>query len=325
MKKITFLMGIFICSIVSSQTIQDNLLLHYPFNGNTQDMSGNEYHAQEIGVTYVDDRHGNQESAIYFNGINNYINLPNVPELKPDLPVTFSFWVKYASMASSDRELFNTSFEEDKNTGIFFNSTEITAQYSISFGDGSANYTPATRRTYTSNSTIELNEWVNIIAVVQSSTNMQIYVNCEETGGNYSGTGGDLQYSILPGSIGRHDRIMGYPASYFKGSLDDFMYWDRVLNESEILKICDDRLAIEDNLLKPDDLWIYPNPSNGIIHIIMKGDVEFDFIQISDAMGKEVFNSNFEDIIDIGFLKSGIYIFKVYNSDITITKKIILE
>ncbi len=324
MERLLPLFLLLVFSFSAAQNIEENLLLHYPFNGNAQDISGNEYHAVENEVIYVDDRNGNAESAIYFNGVDSYIDFPNISELKPDLPVTISFWIKYEDLNYTNTELFNTSFRDDRSTGVYFNTEINTNRLAINYGDGSNGYNPTTRRTYVTNYVAPLDVWINVIAIVQSQNNMKIIVDCEDYFGNYSGTGGPLVYSTTPGSLGRRDRDLGVPANYFKGSVDDFRYWDRALNSVEILSICDDRLSVEENLLKPADLLIYPNPSNGLIQLKAIS-AKFEYLQIVNVLGKEVYFGKFLDLIDLSYLNSGVYFLKVSNSDLTITKRIILH
>src|SRR5690606_41697402 len=83
--------------------------------GDTNDSSINGNDGINFGATFANDRFGNPNSAIYFDGVNDYVNFPNISELKPDLPISFSFWIKYESYNSDDRDVFNTSFEEDRN------------------------------------------------------------------------------------------------------------------------------------------------------------------------------------------------------------------
>lgn len=226
-----------ICTKIFSQSLTDNLLLHYTFEGDTNDSSVNGNHAINFGATFVDDRFGNPNSAIYFDGIDDYINFPNISELKPNLPVSFSFWINYDSTDLDDREVFNTSFEDDRNTGVFFNSQASTGNYAINYGDGSYSYVSSTRRSYVSNSSIQVNSWHQIIIIVNSANDMKIYFDCSESGGVYSGSGGALQYSDSPGCIGRHDRNLGVPANYFKGAIDDFRYWDRALTDENVAEL----------------------------------------------------------------------------------------
>lgn len=322
MKLILSFLAFFIFSYSSAQIVNENLLLYYPFDGNAEDVSGNDYHADEHEVVYVEDRNGNPESAIYFNGIDSFIDFPNLPELKPDLPVSFVFWVKYDSDLYTDRELFNTSFEEDISSGVFFNSQQATGRFTISFGDGSSNYTSSTRRSYTTNKSIETGEWTNIVAVVESPTNMKIYVNCRDFGGSYSGTGGELFYSNTPGSLGRHDRELNFPANYFKGSLDEFRYWDKALSTFEIKSICDSNLNLSTIDLE-SSIKLFPNPANDFFMIVSP--VTFDKTFVYDTTGKLILSNKYSEKQDITGLKSGVYIVSLMSSEFIMQKRLIVK
>lgn len=225
------------CKMVSTG-LSNNLLLHYPFNGNALDISANNFHGSASGVTYTANRFGLPNGAASFDGVNDFINLPNNLALKPNLPVSFSFWIWYETNDHNDQAVFNTSYEEDRSSGVYFNAQISTGNYGINYGDGSNFYNPTVRRTYVSNQQIETQNWHHIVAIVRGPTDISIYVNCIEQGGTYSGTGGNLVYSSTPGSIGRRDRDLGTPALYFKGKLDDFMYWDRAVTEEEVFQLC---------------------------------------------------------------------------------------
>lgn len=241
MKSIFFLVlcGLFCSTLCLAQDVSQNLLIHYKFEGNALDSGGSNFHATVVGATYGPDRDNNPNAAIYFDGINDYIELPNLAELKPNLPVSFSFWIKYEDQTYENATVFNTSYEEDVNSGIYMNVGGSSGRYQISFGDGSPFYSPRSRRTYTSNAVIQPNEWHHIAMVVNSESDMSIYVDCVEPGGSYSGCGGALAYSNTPGSLGRHDRSLTAPGDYFKGALDEFRYWDRALTIEEIAALCD--------------------------------------------------------------------------------------
>ena len=49
----------------------------YPFNGNANDASGNGNNGTVYGATLTTDRFGNPNSAYYFNGLSDYIDIPN--------------------------------------------------------------------------------------------------------------------------------------------------------------------------------------------------------------------------------------------------------
>ncbi|MFI0429085.1 hypothetical protein [Mariniflexile sp. HMF6888] len=65
---------------IVSQDLNTDLLIHYPFNVN-----GNGYDGTNFGAMYTTDRHGNENSSIYFDGIDDSINMPNPVELKSNL------------------------------------------------------------------------------------------------------------------------------------------------------------------------------------------------------------------------------------------------
>ena len=202
-KRSIIILVFLVLATTNAQTIEDDLLLHYNFNNNLLDVSGNNNNPTNFGAVFTADRDGNTNGAILFDGIDDYLELPNITSLKPQLPVSFSFWIRYDSDNPNDRDVFNTSFEDDVNTGIFFNSQQSTGNFAINYGDGSNSYTYSTRRTYVSNHAINTGEWKHVAIVVSGENNMQIYVDCVEYGGVYSGSGGDLSYSNLSGVIGK--------------------------------------------------------------------------------------------------------------------------
>jgi len=218
--KLLLLFLFFICKVSSQE-----LLLHYSLDGNALDSSSKGYDGALFGVHFVPDRNGVPNAAAYFDGIDDYISFPNITELKPNLPISISFWVRYDSDDYRDRAVFNTSFEEDVNSGIYLTSQSSTGKYALGYGDGTHNYSAANGRSYKSENVIETGVWHQVLIVVNSSSNMKIYVDCEELGGEYAGFGGDLSYSNSAGVIGKHDQHAALPAYFFKGAIDDFKYY----------------------------------------------------------------------------------------------------
>ena len=71
-----------------------NLVAYYPFNGNGNDNSGYGNHGTVNGATLTTDRFGNVNSAYYFDGINDYIDLGS---WENGGAMTFSFWARWDS------------------------------------------------------------------------------------------------------------------------------------------------------------------------------------------------------------------------------------
>lgn len=320
MNKIILLL-IFLGTGALAQNINNGLLLEYKFDGNADDSSGNGYHGTNYRTSFVNDRFGNPFSAAFFNGIDSYIDLPNLLELKPALPVSFSFWIRYDSNDSKDRDVFNTSFKEDESSGVYFNSQASTGKYAVNYGDGSSNYTSATRKTYVSNSVIEVGEWHHVVVIVSSALNMKIYVDCAEISGTYSGSGGELKYSDTPGSIGRHDRDIGIPANYFKGALDDFRYWNRELTQIEVESLCI-YLSTSNFSKVEQDVKVYSIPGSGVIKI--KSSIDFDKVAIFNTLGERVYYGGHASEIHLKRQAKGIYFVKLSFNGQIISKKFAL-
>lgn len=319
MKIITLLF--ILLSIPCVSQIEENLLLHYKFDGNVNDETMNQYDGLPSGVTYVNDRFGNENSAVHFDGINDFIDLPNIQELKPQLPVSFSFWIKYDSTEYTDTEVFNTSFQEEESSGVYFNSQMSTGNYAVNFGDGSPFYNPSARRTYISNRAIDNDQWHQVTVVVKASLDMKIYIDCKEYGGIYSGEGGDLFYSVGAGSIGRNDRDLNIPANYFKGSLDDFKYWDKALSESEIPTQC---VPLSTTEFSSESFIFYPNPAKDIIYVQSNAQTSFQ-LNIFNNLGKLVISTYSTNEINISNLSNGLYFLKFSSEKNIQTKKLIIN
>lgn len=321
MKKLFTLLFFFFLIFSFSQEINDNILIHYKFNGNYIDDSQNDNNGTNYGTIFVEDRFGNPESAVYFDGENDYIEFPNISTLKPDLPVSFSFWVKYDVIEGNFNYILNTSHEEGVSSGVYFNTEKETGKFSVNYGDGTHFFNSVTRRTYVSNKLTDSENWHHILAVVEGPTNMKIYIDCREYGGEFSGSGGELQYSTTPGEIGKVDRDTTIPTSFFKGILDDFRYWDRVVNETEINQLCTNVEMNTEDLIY-SDLKIFPNPTEEILNI--QTNSNFKSFAIFDISGKRnLFGVLKEPKINVSTLEKGIYILQLYGTEATQTTQFI--
>ncbi len=75
--------------------LQNGLVACYAFSGSAADGSGNNLNATPNGPTLTADRFGNANSAYQFDGVNDYITLPENALRTSNY--TYSFWAKAAS------------------------------------------------------------------------------------------------------------------------------------------------------------------------------------------------------------------------------------
>ncbi len=71
-----------------------DLVAHYPFNGNANDATGNGHDGTVYGAALTQDRFGNPGQAYYFDGVDDYINIPNHDSLNFRAAISINFWMK---------------------------------------------------------------------------------------------------------------------------------------------------------------------------------------------------------------------------------------
>lgn len=67
------------------------LVAHYPLNGTAIEASGNGNDGVVYGATPVPDRHGNREAALYFNGVDSYVDCGDPSSGSLDMPTDVNF------------------------------------------------------------------------------------------------------------------------------------------------------------------------------------------------------------------------------------------
>ncbi len=234
---------------ISLNDLNDGLVVHYRMNENGDDSSGNAFHATNVNATLTEDRFGFENMAYSFNGTNQFIDMPDESMLKPSLPITVSFWVKFSSLDVEKSVIFTTDFVDNVYSGVF-SSLSSSGKFSISYGDGGAP-SGANRRTRYSTDDIDSNKWYFVVSIIRGQIDFDVYINefgsanlnnmytcCPDNNGTYSGTGGDLYYTSNPGSIGRNDANGSLPSYYFYGVVDEFRLWSRELTEEEVYTLC---------------------------------------------------------------------------------------
>ena len=216
----------FISATYTATVPTNGLVVRYPFNGSSSDVSGNNLHGTPYDVYSTTDRFGNTSSAALFLGASNsWIQVPHNVKLNLGPSFTLSVWV------------FKESGSRDY---VFGKGRDITCgTYAIGTPSINANGSCGTSA---SNSTeLPLNQWVLITGVMDGAAGKLRYfqngqliqeVACNSFTSN----------NMYPLAIGRH--VTNIPASEtdpwaypFKGKLDDLLIYNRALTSAEIGQI----------------------------------------------------------------------------------------
>jgi len=235
MKRITgILILAVICWINLTADLTDSLVAYYPFNGNANDESGNGNDGTVYGATLIIDRFGDENSAYYFDGIDNYIICGNDQSINLSDSITVDAWIYPTGWGEYDSYGYGRIIDKDKFMIYLhdYNFSEYN-DHSLSFalyidGDQYVVNTPE--------NSIILNEWQHI-DVSYNGITVRIYIDGVSQSLTYS-------YGNIPqGSIDDNSEdilYIGESANLtraFSGIIDDLLIYNRTLTEDEIQEL----------------------------------------------------------------------------------------
>lgn len=197
----------------------------YPFEGNTNDASGNNFNGTLHGATLATGRKGNANGSYHFGGYKNgnpdYIELPTLQNINNTEEISISMWLKVDSTIQTGGTPF-TMMPDDASDRLNAHINYLPFQLVWDNGDISGSGRVFQYRT---NSFI----W-NHYVFIKSATNnkMQVYLN-----------------NVLVINENKHDDIsnknknirLGGGAgntNYFAGWMDDVKIFNKALNATEV-------------------------------------------------------------------------------------------
>ncbi len=304
-----------------------DLVAYFPFNGNANDESGFENHGTVNGAALVADRFGNQNSAYQFDGINDYIKVPNSESLNFVNSITVNFWIKVGDFF--EREAYPLSHGNWEN------------RWKISVTDKRIRWTVKTSsgiKDLDSETELTLNSLYNVTTVYDGS-DYEIYINGKlDALSTFSGSILQTDIDFMIGQV-----LPGNNQYNFKGVLDNIRIYNYALSLQGIINLYDITTTVDGqwNNLIPDQNELfqnYPNPfnSNTIIHYQVK-DAEPVSLEVYDILGNRIrslvneyklaghYTYHWDGKDDNGRqVPSGIYFYTLKTKNYNHTKKLVL-
>lgn len=166
------------------------------------------------GPTWTNGKNG---KAIFFDGVDDYVDIGNTSAVAPPNAITITAWVK-ATTTTVTQDII-----DDDNNGTIGYFLRITSSGKL-FGRINS-------VTVTGNTTIQANVW-NHVALVYDGANVYVYLNgiSDATPAARTGT---ITYSGSSKNIGK--RPAG--GALFNGTIDEVRMYDRGLSSSEIYNL----------------------------------------------------------------------------------------
>lgn len=205
-----------------STQLSSELILYYPFNGNANDESGNNYHGIVNGAVLSNDRFGRANSAFYFSGSNTWIQTNNLPQISTNF--TYCAWIKIDNNNLADRN-YNFGCYGKENSGVAswdFAYHPIKSSFEIFNrpADGWA-------RTYS----LDYNWHFVVITFGNNSKNLfvdGIFIDSKNT---------SLPIPILTSNNFRIGAHINDGSQQFRGYIDDIRIYNKILTNNEILEL----------------------------------------------------------------------------------------
>jgi len=227
-----------------AQIPSDSLIAKYPFNNNAKDESGNGNNGIVYGAFFTQDRFDFANRAIYFDGIDDFVDIGKMNTLYSNLEnFSISFWIKSDSVDKYCYEtVMKTINDAPKGTLI---SIEVHRGKSASFNPGVVRLDIRDEfdeyfTMYIDKPEIFDNNWHNVIFVVDSTSKNkgEVFVDKLPVERDSVFTSLCLSPSVFepfehPLTIGAANN-REHMETYFRGALDDIRFYNRSLDIAEI-------------------------------------------------------------------------------------------
>ncbi|MCX6132220.1 MAG: FG-GAP-like repeat-containing protein [Ignavibacteriales bacterium] len=217
-----------------AQVPTNGLVAYYPFNGNTNDMSGSNYHITNYGAVLTTDRFSQANSAYDFDGTNAYMTIPDSSKGLSFNAVTdaytVSVWANFSSLPSRHIHILTDRLETG-GWSYYLNYDQVNKQISFTPFDGSNIISTV------ASCTLQTSTWYHFLLVI-SNKSVTLYIN-----------GASVMTATIPAGYGSTKRTsnvaligasaMAGPSIIDKmvGKIDDLRIYNRALNVTEILAL----------------------------------------------------------------------------------------
>jgi len=218
------------------------LVAHYPFSGNANDISGNNFHGVTVnGPVLTSDRFGNPNSAYYFDGINDYIKIADNGSFStPKISIVAWFQTESSALQCivAKRDYGNTTASGGAQYQMPINYSVYPGIVSNLVGNNNTCTSAATSSYINTNQTLCNTRWYCVVITFDGS-NHKIYVDGSLKINQPVSFNGFLSCN----SELRLGNWWQLDLQSFKGKIDDVRWYNRALNQDEVTALFDNYVS----------------------------------------------------------------------------------
>ncbi len=284
--------------------VPGDLIAHYPFTGNANDVSGNQLHGQANGAILTADQNGGQQRAYYFNGGTQNITVPNSPILNFQDGITLSCWFK--ANALPEKETFLLSHGSWQNRWKISITPEKYLRWTVNTLNSIADLDLDV--------TVQTDQFYHVAATYDGSF-LALYLNGELR--SYKVLSGKIRSTSFPFLMGQ--MLPTQPEYNFKGVMDAVKIYDYALAPDGVKNLFEEGVSSVKNLffLNTQTLELSPNPVSDVLTIRLNSDgltlsqPIARYVQVRDLAGRVVLEqqglSGGAIDLEVENLKAGLY------------------
>ena len=201
--------------------VPGNLVGLWHFDDNAGDSSGYDNHGTVNGTTYVDGKFG---KALSFNGVNNYVSVPESTSLDLSGEITVEAWIKVAVHKNFNAIVIKGEDGAENYELLLYETGRVHCP--IKFMDGS-------RTSLNADAAITDTEWHHV-AMTYKPGEWRIYVDGVQKAERTDISENPLTNNI-PLFIGAEQYLSSFRAErFFNGLIDEVRIWDEALTGPQI-------------------------------------------------------------------------------------------
>lgn len=211
--------------VVLADSIAKGLIMHLTFDGDGKDSTDPDHLTILNNCTFISDRDGKPDHAIYFDGVSSYVDIIS-PISKAENYFTLSFWIKNLSLTS--QKAYVLMFREESYFDIYMDVDELTCRFKYK-----KNLAADPVRLV--NGLLPTNEWSHIVVRYDKGDLIQLFIDgelrdvyTEPQYGTFSETNSGIR-----SAIGCYNNP-GNESNFWEGSIDDIRLYDRWMSNDEI-------------------------------------------------------------------------------------------
>lgn len=310
MKILLSLSTLFLSVVLNAQP--SNFFLKYNFNSNFNDESLNSIDATSFSANYVGSYQTASLTAASFNGSTAYGSISSSNTIKRPFPISIGFWINFSN-DGEQKTVFKTDVNNSNDYGYWI---KINTNNSIEVGFGDGGISGITsKKIKTSSTLLTENTWQHVVCIFKSTAEMEIFIDCQNAGGTYSGSGANIQYNSYSSQLAR-DYVSGTSTLIYSSfKIDEFTMYSRELSFSEINLFCDPSSSLNEN--QKQKINLFPNPATNAFYVDFHSSEKFN-LTVTDLNGKQLITANnisSNQFISLENLTSGVYLIFLQTED----------